>query len=165
MRQILKWNLPHLSRPCLLYTSSVWDGFSLKWYEELFRDKSMFEALLNSIVLGLSSSLAAAVIGTLGAVGSYKAVSYTHLAIDGLCGSGKSTLGALLASVYDCNLFHADDFYLPKELRTPERYAAPGGNVHWERIRSEILEPLKTGKPFSYRKFDCSVLDLSLIHI
>ena len=52
--------------------SSVWDGFSLKWYEELFRDKSMFEALLNSIVLGLSSSLAAAVIGTLGAVGSYK---------------------------------------------------------------------------------------------
>ena len=42
--------------------SSVWDGFSLKWYEELFRDKSMFEALLNSIVLGLSSSLAAAVI-------------------------------------------------------------------------------------------------------
>lgn len=81
------------------------------------------------------------------------------VAIDGLCGSGKSTLGALLASVYDCNLFHADDFYLPKELRTPERYAAPGGNVHWERIRSEILEPLKAGKTFSYRKFDCSVLD------
>lgn len=52
--------------------SSVWDGFSLKWYEELFRDKSIFEALLNSIVLGLSSSLAAAVIGTLGAVGSSK---------------------------------------------------------------------------------------------
>lgn len=52
--------------------SSLWDGFSLKWYEELFRDKSIFEALLNSIVLGLSSSLAAAVIGTLGAVGSSK---------------------------------------------------------------------------------------------
>lgn len=52
--------------------SSVWDGFSLKWYEEFFRDKSIFEALLNSIVLGLFSSLAAAVIGTLGAVGSSK---------------------------------------------------------------------------------------------
>lgn len=52
--------------------SSVWDGFSLKWYVDLFRDESMFEALLNSIVLGLSSSLAAAVIGTLGAVGSSK---------------------------------------------------------------------------------------------
>ena len=48
--------------------SSVWDGFSLKWYADLFRDESMFEALLNSIVLGLSSSFAAAIIGTLGAV-------------------------------------------------------------------------------------------------
>ncbi len=52
--------------------SSVWDGFSLKWYKELFRDRSMFEALLNSIILGLCSSLASAVIGTLGAVGSSK---------------------------------------------------------------------------------------------
>ncbi|MBQ1986295.1 MAG: ABC transporter permease [Clostridia bacterium] len=52
--------------------SSVWDGFSLKWYVDLFKDESMFEALLNSIILGLSSSLAAAVIGTLGAVGSSK---------------------------------------------------------------------------------------------
>jgi spermidine/putrescine transport system permease protein len=49
--------------------SSIWDGFSLKWYAELFKDKSMFEALLNSIVLATLSSLAAAVIGTLGAVG------------------------------------------------------------------------------------------------
>ncbi len=52
--------------------SSVWDGFSLKWYAELFKDKSMFEALLNSIVLATLSSLAAAVIGTLGAVGMTK---------------------------------------------------------------------------------------------
>ena len=52
--------------------SSVWDGFSLKWYEELFRDRALFESLLNSIILGVSSSCAAAVIGTLGAVGSSK---------------------------------------------------------------------------------------------
>lgn len=52
--------------------SSVWDGFSLKWYVDLFKDESMFEALLNSIILGLSSSFAAAIIGTLGAVGSSK---------------------------------------------------------------------------------------------
>ena len=81
------------------------------------------------------------------------------VAVDGLCGSGKSTFAQLLSSVYDCNLFHADDFFLPKELRTPERYATPGGNVHWERIRSEILEPLKENKPFSYRPFDCSKMD------
>lgn len=28
--------------------SSVWGGFSLKWYETLFRDAAMFEALGNS---------------------------------------------------------------------------------------------------------------------
>jgi ABC-type spermidine/putrescine transport system, permease component II len=53
--------------------SSVWDGFSMKWYTELFKDESMFEALRNSIVLATLSSLAAAVIGTLGAVGMTKA--------------------------------------------------------------------------------------------
>ena len=52
--------------------SSVWDGFSLKWYAALFRDKDMFIALRNSIVLALSSGVAAAVIGTLGAVGFTK---------------------------------------------------------------------------------------------
>ena len=52
--------------------SSVWGGFSLKWYDILFRDKEMFLALRNSLVLALSSSVAAAIIGTLGAVGLAK---------------------------------------------------------------------------------------------
>jgi len=49
--------------------SSVWEGFSLKWYRELLRDKSMFDAAKNSIVLAVSSSILAAIIGTLAAVG------------------------------------------------------------------------------------------------
>ena len=52
--------------------SSVWAGFSLKWYETLFRDKAMFEALWNSVVLALSASCGAAVVGTLGAYGFTK---------------------------------------------------------------------------------------------
>lgn len=60
--------------------TSVWAGFSLKWYKELFADKSMFEALVNSIVLALASSLAAGVIGTLGAVG----MSRKHLKANGI---------------------------------------------------------------------------------
>jgi spermidine/putrescine transport system permease protein len=47
--------------------SSNWSGFSLRWYSELFQDRSMFEALTNSLILGLLTSLASAVIGTLGA--------------------------------------------------------------------------------------------------
>ena len=49
--------------------SSVWGGLSLYWYGELFRDRGMFTALRNSLVLAITSSLGAAVIGTLGAVG------------------------------------------------------------------------------------------------
>ena len=49
--------------------SSVWGGFSLKWYRTLFADKAMFQALGNSLILGLYASLAAGVVGTLGAVG------------------------------------------------------------------------------------------------
>jgi len=49
--------------------SSVWSGFSLRWYGELFRDRSMFEALRNSLVLASLASLFSSVIGTLGAAG------------------------------------------------------------------------------------------------
>ncbi|MCR5826431.1 MAG: ABC transporter permease [Oscillospiraceae bacterium] len=48
----------------------AWKGFSLRWYQELARDAALMEALRNSLVLALASSLAAAVIGTLGAIGT-----------------------------------------------------------------------------------------------
>ena len=49
--------------------SSIWSGFSLYWYRELFRDRSMFEALQNSLILATISSFLSAIIGTLGAAG------------------------------------------------------------------------------------------------
>lgn len=33
------------------------------------------------------------------------------VAIDGRCGSGKTTLGFYLQELFDCNLFHMDDFF------------------------------------------------------
>ena len=48
---------------------SVFSGFSLKWYQELFSDSAMIEALGNSLFLGVVSCFVSAVIGTLGAVG------------------------------------------------------------------------------------------------
>ncbi|HIZ23086.1 MAG TPA: ABC transporter permease [Candidatus Blautia faecigallinarum] len=44
-------------------------GFSFRWYEELFADRDMIEALGNSLILGVLSCLLSAGIGTLGAVG------------------------------------------------------------------------------------------------
>ncbi|MGI6425365.1 MAG: ABC transporter permease [Tepidanaerobacteraceae bacterium] len=52
--------------------SSIWGGFSLKWYRELLRDKSMFDAMANSLILASLSSFLAAIIGTLAAVGMPK---------------------------------------------------------------------------------------------
>jgi spermidine/putrescine transport system permease protein len=52
--------------------SSVWSGFSLSWYKDLFNDPSYLDALMNTIILGVISSIAAAVIGTLGAYGMTK---------------------------------------------------------------------------------------------
>lgn len=62
--------------------SSVWSGFSWKWYEKLLQDESMFEALINSIVLGVSASVCAAVIGTLGAIGFSRLQSRTKSSIE-----------------------------------------------------------------------------------
>lgn len=83
------------------------------------------------------------------------------VAIDGKCTSGKSTLAAKLANIYDCNVFHMDDFFLRPEQRTPERFAEAGGNVDYERFHEEVLIPLKTRQPFSYRPYDCNSFTLA----
>lgn len=65
----------------------------------------------------------------------------TLTAMDGPCATGKSTLGARLARLYSCPLFHMDDFFLPPERKTPERLAQPGGNVDYERFFAQVLSP------------------------
>ena len=47
-------------------------GFSTVWYEELFRDEEAFNALRNSLLLAVSSSLIATVLGTFGALGLHR---------------------------------------------------------------------------------------------
>ncbi len=47
-------------------------GFSLVWYKELFNDEEALTALLNSLILAVSSSVIATVIGTFGALGLHR---------------------------------------------------------------------------------------------
>lgn len=51
---------------------SEFTGFSFVWYEELFHDEEAFSALRNSLVLAVSSSLVATVLGTFGALGLHR---------------------------------------------------------------------------------------------
>ena len=78
------------------------------------------------------------------------------VAIEGGSASGKSTLAQLLSKLYDCNVFHMDDFFLRPEQRTAERLAQPGGNVDYERFAEQVLTPLSQRKTVSYQRFDCS---------
>lgn len=78
------------------------------------------------------------------------------IAIDGMCASGKTTLASYLSNIFDCNIFHADDFFLPAGMRSAERLSSPGGNIHYERLKSEIIENVISRKnSFSYGVFDC----------
>lgn len=86
------------------------------------------------------------------------------LAIDGRCGSGKSTLGKLISEIYDCPLIHMDDFYLPQAMRTKERYAMPGGNVHFERFEKEVYEAILKEEDFDYGVFSHEVMDVHHYH-
>lgn len=80
------------------------------------------------------------------------------IALDGRAASGKTTLASSLAKRTGAEVVSADDFFLPPSLRTPERRAEPGGNIHYERFKEEVVGGLHGGKPFSYGVFDCSVM-------
>lgn len=83
-----------------------------------------------------------------------------RVAIDGYCGSGKSVLASFLQRVNRANVIKMDHFFLPRELRTPERLAEPGGNVDYERFLREVVPGLQAGSAFEYQVFNCQTMML-----
>lgn len=45
-------------------TRAKWGGFTLKWYQALFRNSDILNALRNTLLIALVASIAATVIGT-----------------------------------------------------------------------------------------------------
>lgn len=83
-----------------------------------------------------------------------------RLCIEGGSAVGKSTLSELLSTIYECTVFHLDDFFLRPEQRTEDRLSEAGGNIDRERFFEEVLLPLDKGETVSYRPFDCSTRTL-----
>ena len=64
------------------------------------------------------------------------------IALDGFCASGKTTLSEELEKRFGARVIHTDDFYLPRDMRSAERYAEPGGTIHYERLKAEVIDRL-----------------------
>jgi uridine kinase len=79
------------------------------------------------------------------------------VAIDGRGGSGKSTLARALNDHLKPAIVQVDDFYRVMDER--ERYALNPRDGHmqyfdWQRLRSQVLEPLRRNEPARYERYD-----------
>lgn len=78
------------------------------------------------------------------------------LVLEGPAASGKSILAQRLALALDVPLVPMDDFFLPFDMRTKDRFSEVGGNIHYERFTEEVIKPATASQNgFSYRPFDC----------
>ena len=83
------------------------------------------------------------------------------VAIDGMCGAGKTTAASLAAECFGGDIVHTDDFFLPRGMRTDARMAEAGGNIDYERFNSEVSEKLSLHESFSYRRYSCKTDSLT----
>lgn len=77
------------------------------------------------------------------------------IAIDGPCGSGKSSLADLLAELFPSRILHMDDYYLPLQQRSPGWEQIPCENMDLQRFLQEALLPASRGEEILYRPYSC----------
>ena len=64
-------------------STAVMSGFSLQWYAELFHNSNILEAVRNTLVLAVTASVIATVMGTAAAVGIFRLRNkYLRVALD-----------------------------------------------------------------------------------
>ena len=83
------------------------------------------------------------------------------VAIDGMSASGKTSLAKHLQDIYDCNVFHMDDFFLTEDLRSQDRLNEIGGNVDYIRFDKEVIQGLISGSEFTYQVYNCQSLSMT----
>jgi len=81
------------------------------------------------------------------------------VAIDGPGGAGKSTLARLLKEQLKTlgwlvAVVKHDDFYLPSHQRANQPVGVIGGDFDWERLRDQVLTPIREGHSAHYQRYD-----------
>ena len=46
--------------------NAVWTGFTFRWYEQLFNNRRVLEALINTLIIGFASTIVSTTLGTMG---------------------------------------------------------------------------------------------------
>lgn len=78
------------------------------------------------------------------------------IALDGRCGSGKTTLAVQLAEQFPGSaVFHTDDYYLPPAQRIRNWAETPCANMDLTRLREEVLVPAQAGAAVHCRAYSC----------
>ncbi|GAF11744.1 uridine kinase [Bacillus sp. JCM 19045] len=89
------------------------------------------------------------------------------IGIDGCGGSGKSTLATKLKDgCSNVTIIHMDDFYLPTTQQiptTPEKKAI-GADFDWQRVLTQVLEPISENKEGRYQRYDWETDELAEWH-
>lgn len=52
-------------------STGVWEGFSLKWYKELFADERIIRAVVTTVIIAFSSAIISTVFGTFASIGIF----------------------------------------------------------------------------------------------
>ncbi|MFJ6852974.1 AAA family ATPase [Streptomyces sp. NPDC091271] len=82
---------------------------------------------------------------------------FALVALDGMGGSGKSTMAEALAELHGAVVVHGDDFYHPMNAEERARLNPVQGYhryFDWQRFRDEVLAPLAAGRDAAYRRYD-----------
>ena len=52
-------------------SNAVWQGFSLKWYQELFKDRIIMQSVYTTLTVSLIATVVSTVVGTFASIGFY----------------------------------------------------------------------------------------------